>query len=210
MKKFGLINFVLFLLLGFFVITQAATSEDEISCPEKCVQKKENCELSCSQIVGGGAKSRERRECINDCGGVEDQCNEWCVNPTPRPTLEPDKFHGKPCPRACEIKAKDCYQICTKYTGGGAKSTDKASCRDECDEDLDNCNDWCVNPTPKPTYQPDPFADTPCPNVCKIKRMDCETNCSTYLGGGAKSGKRSQCMNGCEDSFDECSDSCLK
>lgn len=195
---------LLLIFMGFLISAQTSSSEDEISCPEKCVESRKNCDLSCSQIVGGGAKSKERRECVKACGGEQAECNDRCLNPTPKPSLKPERYHDKPCPNSCELKAKDCNQECTKYTGGGAKSAKKAICRQECSNGLSNCKNWCVNPTPKPTLKPNPLDNKPCPEVCKYKKLDCEANCSSFLGGGAKSEKRSACMNDCKDFNDNC------
>ncbi|MGB3729090.1 MAG: hypothetical protein WBA70_07570 [Thermodesulfobacteriota bacterium] len=204
MRNFLVLNILLLLFVGFLFIPQISNSEDDISCPEKCVESRKNCDLSCSQIVGGGAKSKERRECIKSCDGDQGLCNERCLNPTPKPSLKPERYHDKPCPSSCELKAKDCNQECTKYTGGGAKSSKKAVCRQECSDGFDNCKNWCVNPTPKPTLKPNYLDDQPCPEVCKYKNFDCEASCSIYMGGGAKSGKKSKCMNECRDFNDQC------
>ncbi len=208
MRNYLVLNILLLLFMGFLFVSHTSNSEDEITCPEKCVESRKNCDLSCSQIVGGGAKSKERRECVKDCGGEQEVCNERCLNPTPMPTLKPERYHDKSCPNACELKAKDCNTICTKYTGGGAKSEKKSTCRQECGEGLENCKNWCVNPTPKPTLKPNLFDDTPCPEICKYKSLDCEANCSAFMGGGAKSQKRSKCMNECKDFNDSCIDDC--
>lgn len=202
------LNILFLLFVGFFVSAQASSAGDKLSCPDKCVESRKNCDLSCSQIVGGGAKSKERRECVKDCGGEQELCNDRCVNPTPRPTLKPQRYHDKSCPTACEFKAKDCNEVCTKFTGGGAKSGKKASCRNDCKEGLDDCKKWCVNPTPKPTLQPNLFDDMSCPEVCKIKNLNCEASCSSFVGGGAKSEKRAACMNDCRDSNDACTNEC--
>lgn len=211
MRRYSAASLLILVLIVTALISYSQESndkEDDNSCPQKCIQSQKNCELSCSQIVGGGAKSRERRECIQSCGDELEPCNERCLNPTPKPTLKPERYHDKGCPDACEFKAKDCYQVCTKYTGGGAKSGDKARCQQVCRDGMANCKDWCVHPTPKPTLPPDPLEGKSCPEVCNIKEMDCETNCSTFIGGGAKSGKRAQCVNDCADSNDECLSEC--
>lgn len=196
------------LLMVFFLFSATSNSEDETTCPQKCVESRKNCDLSCSQIVGGGAKSRERRECVKECGGEQELCNDRCVNPTPRPTLKPEPYQNKSCANSCEFKAKDCNQQCTKYTGGGAKSGKKAVCRQNCTEGLSNCKNWCVNPTPKPTMRPNLLDDKPCPEVCEIKNFNCEANCTSYIGGGAKSEKRSICMNDCRVENDNCTNQC--
>ncbi|MEM7008545.1 MAG: hypothetical protein AAF462_05350 [Thermodesulfobacteriota bacterium] len=179
-----------------------------MSCPQKCVESQKNCELSCSQIVGGGAKSRERRICTNECAKDLDPCKQRCLNPTPKPTLKPERYHDKPCEKSCELKAYDCNNECTKFTGGGAKSEKKAACRKDCSKGLDDCKSWCVNPTPRPTLKPGFLDDKPCPEVCRYKKLDCEANCSVYLGGGAKSEKRSKCMLECRDFNDQCLGEC--
>lgn len=212
-KQYSALLVLILFFAGLVIGSRAEDSkveDEEMSCPEMCVKSQKNCELSCSQIVGGGAKSKERRSCVKDCGGELEKCKVRCLNPTPKPTLKPERYHNKSCPNACEFKSKDCYQVCTKYTGGGAKSGDRARCQNECRESEEDCKNWCVNPTPKPTLKPDPLEGKPCPEVCGIKKLDCEANCSSFLGGGAKSSKRSECKNDCQNSFDECSDSCLK
>lgn len=206
MKNVLIINIVLLLMLVFTGFSKAEKAP--LSCPDKCVESRKNCELSCSQIVGGGAKAKERRECVNECGVGLEECKERCINPTPRPSLKPERYHDKPCERGCELKATDCNEVCTKYTGGGAKSEKKAICRKECKEGLENCKNWCVNPTPKPTLKPKPIEDMTCPEVCKVKKLDCEAGCSVYLGGGAKSEKRSECMLECRDFNEGCLSGC--
>jgi len=196
-----------FLLLIFFAMESKA-EDPPTTCPQKCTESKKNCELSCSQIVGGGAKSKERRECVKNCDVGLGECNERCVNPTPRPSLKPERYHDKSCPRSCELTATDCNEVCTKYTGGGAKSGKKAICRKECSYGLEDCKNWCVNPTPKPTLKPDPLADEPCPEKCRYKKLYCEASCSVYMGGGAKSEKRSKCMSKCRNFNDECLSGC--
>jgi len=213
MRTYLTVSVLIIIFIGLAISNHAqedSDTEKEISCPDRCIKIQKNCELSCSQIVGGGAKSRERRECMKSCGDDLEPCNERCLNPTPRPTLKPERYHDKTCSGACDFKAKDCYQVCTKYTGGGAKSGEKAKCQDECVQSKENCKNWCVNPTPKPTLGPDPLEGRPCPEVCSIKKLDCEANCSTFIGGGAKSGKRAECKNDCQENFDACSDSCVE
>lgn len=206
MRKALTIN-ILFLLLISFAINSKAEDLPP-TCPQKCTESKKNCELSCSQIVGGGAKSKERRECIKKCDAGLGECNERCLNPTPRPTLKPERYHDKSCTKSCELKATDCNEVCTKYTGGGAKSSKKAICRKECKEGLEDCKIWCVNPTPKPTLKPDPLANEPCPEKCKYKKLNCDSRCSVYMGGGAKSEKKSKCMSECRDFNDDCLSGC--
>ena len=211
MRKFLVANILILFFLGFVVSNQAAEdnkSHNAISCPDRCVESRKNCDLSCSQIVGGGAKSRERRECVRDCGAGLGECNERCLNPTPMPTLKPERYHDKSCPNACELKATDCNETCTKYTGGGAKSGKKAICRRDCRENLKNCKNWCANPTPRPTVEPGIYDGVPCGDVCNNKLMSCEETCTKFIGGGAKSGKRTKCNNECRGSFDKCSDLC--
>ncbi|NIU86358.1 MAG: hypothetical protein GWN56_03390 [Nitrosopumilaceae archaeon] len=206
MRDVLLITITILLLLSFVKLNNA--QDTPISCPEKCLESRKNCNLSCSQIVGGGAKSKERRECVNECGVGLEECNERCINPTPRPTQIPERYHDKPCVRGCELKATDCNEVCTKYTGGGAKSKKKAICRRDCREGLQNCKNWCVSPTPKPTPKPKPIESMSCPEVCRIKKLDCESGCSVYLGGGAKSEKRSQCNVECREFNEECLAAC--
>ncbi len=211
MRKLLALNIIILILLGFAFSTEAVENskqDNADSCPGRCIESRKNCDLSCSQIVGGGAKSRERRLCVIDCGTGQEECNERCLNPTPKPSLKPERYHDKSCPNSCEFKAKDCNQECTKYTGGGAKSEKKAMCRQECNDGLSNCKNWCVSPTPKPTLKPNPIDDKPCPEVCKYKNQDCEVNCSAYIGGGAKSEKRSKCMSECKDFTDQCLNGC--
>lgn len=202
------VNILLIMLMALPLFIQTAQAENEISCPEKCVESRKNCDLSCSQIVGGGAKSKERRACVKACGGEQKECNERCLNPTPRPTLKPERYHDRSCPNACEFKAKDCNVACSKYTGGGAKSAERSICRQECSEGLNNCKNWCVNPSPKPTLKPDLLDTMPCPEACKTRNLNCEASCSSYVGGGAKSEKRSMCMNDCRESNDLCVTGC--
>lgn len=208
MRKVLIINAVLLLLISFAM--DSKSNDVPLTCPDKCIESRKNCEMSCSQIVGGGAKSKERRECVNNCEIGLDKCNGRCVNPTPRPTLKPERYHDKSCSRSCEFKATDCNEVCTKYTGGGAKSAKKAVCRKECSVGLEDCKNWCVDPTPKPTLKPDPLANEPCPEVCKYKKLYCEAGCSVYMGGGAKSEKRSECMSECRDSNDYCLSGCTE
>ena len=200
-----------FLVLTYLIINpivELQAQDEPKACPETCVEKQKNCELSCSQIVGGGAKSEKRRECKRDCEQILKQCKGWCINPTPRPTLPPERYHDKSCPKACELKEKDCREVCTKYIGGGAKSEKRNICNIECAEELKNCKDWCVNPTPRPTLRTDPLADEPCSEKCRYKKLDCESGCSVYMGGGAKSGKKSKCMNECKDFNKKCMSEC--
>ena len=211
MRKLLVLNILILLFLGFVVSSQAeedSKSDDAISCPDRCTQSRKNCELSCSQIVGGGAKAEKRRECKRECAKGLEECNERCVNPTPRPTLKPERYHDKPCEGACEFKAKDCNEICTKYTGGGVKSQKKSVCRKECSKGLEDCKNWCVNPTPRPTLRPNPLSDKPCAEQCKYKKLDCDANCSVYMGGGAKSEKKTKCMFECKDFNDQCLSDC--
>lgn len=208
MRNFFNLHSVLLLLAGFLLFSLTSYSEDDFTCPQKCIESRNNCDLSCSQIVGGGAKSRERRECVKDCGGEQELCNKRCLNPTPRPTLKPERYHDKSCANACEFKAKDCNVACSKYTGGGAKSTERSLCRKQCSEDLQDCKGWCVSPSPKPTLKPDLLDTMPCPEACKTKNLNCQASCSSYVGGGAKSEKRSICMNDCRESNDLCVTGC--
>ena len=184
--------------------------EEEMTCPESCESSRQNCELSCSQIVGGGAKTEKRRECYSACADELGECNRRCANPTPRPTLKPKAYHDKSCPSACEFKRKDCNEACTKYSGGGAKSAKKTACINECSEKLDQCKDWCVNPTQRPTRESKVYESKPCAQACRAERLDCEATCTMYIGGGAEGGKRAECMNRCGDVNDKCMSSCTR
>lgn len=187
-----------------------AESEVEMTCPESCEVSRRNCKLSCSQIVGGGAKAEKRRECSSACDDELVECNLRCANPTPRPTLKPEPYHDKSCSSACEFKRKDCNEACTKYTGGGAKSAKKTACIRECTEKLDQCKDWCVNPTPRPTPEPTSYKDNPCAEACRVKRIDCEETCTIYVGGGADGGKQADCLNECREINNACMGSCVQ
>jgi len=209
MKIYALLSVLtIFITLAAVFSTAIGDNEPVLSCPEMCAGSREKCEDSCSQLVGGGAKSAKRRECIRECGVELEGCEDRCLNPTPRPTIKPEAYYDKACKNACEFKLADCYEVCTKYLGGGAKSGKRTTCRRECEESLDSCRDWCVNPTPRPDIKLDPYEDMPCPQVCKYKLDDCETRCSKYMGGGAKSGKRNKCIIECRDGFQECSGLC--
>ncbi len=204
----------LIVITALFVFSHAsrgdneALDEKEMTCAESCESYRRNCELSCSQIVGGGAKSEKRRECSDKCGDELGECNLRCLNPTPRPTLKPKAYHNKSCASACEFKRKDCNEACTKYAGGGAKSAKKTTCMKECGMKLDQCKDWCANPTPRPTREPLVDVDNSCAKTCRDKRLDCEATCSIYIGVGSDSGKRIGCMKGCGEVNDRCLSFC--
>ncbi len=187
-------------------------SEDagELSCPESCETARRNCEFSCSQMVGGGAKSEKRRECYKSCGDELGECKVRCTNPTPRPTLEPEPYHDKSCENACVFKHKDCNETCTKYVGGGAKSGKKTACLKECSDVLDRCKYLCVNPDPRPEKKPAVFDNNPCSDACRVERIDCEENCSIYAGGGAEGGKKGECIMRCSDAHDGCMGACAE
>lgn len=208
--------FVLFALTAPFIFSyksrgdNGSGGEEEMTCPESCEESRRNCDLSCSQIVGGGAKADKRRECSSVCDDELVECNIRCANPTPRPTLKPEPYHDKSCSNRCEFKRKDCNESCTKYTGGGAKSARKTACISECAEKLGQCRDWCVNPTPRPTREPEVYEDNPCAEACRAERIDCEETCSIYMGGGAEGGKRTECMNSCGEINDACMSSCAQ
>lgn len=180
----------------------------ELTCPEQCEESRNNCEFSCSQLVGGGAKAEKRRECKRDCGKELESCSVRCLNPTPRPTLKPEAYHDRACTKACDLKLVDCNEVCTKYTGGGAKSGKKAQCRNECAENSEYCNKRCADPTLPKRSDNKPKPELSCTEDCGYKLKHCEAGCSVYIGGGAKSGKRSKCVSECKEGYKSCSGSC--
>ena len=211
-KHTSKIVFLVFLGLvtGSGLVLNLAQSEDQklLTCPEECEDKRQACEQDCSQLVGGGAKSKERRECKRECGTELESCNYRCLHPTPKPTLKPEAYHDKACTRACELKLMDCNEVCTKFTGGGAKSGKKAACRDDCAESADYCAQRCADPSlPERTHVFDK-PELSCREDCDFKLDHCRAGCSVYVGGGAKSEKRARCVDQCEERHVECSGAC--
>ncbi|MEQ9618216.1 MAG: hypothetical protein RIG61_03470 [Deltaproteobacteria bacterium] len=180
----------------------------EMTCPESCESARKNCELSCTQIVGGGAKSEKRRECIYACGDELEDCRIRCADPTPRPTVEPEAYHDKTCRDACVYRNKDCNENCTKYVGGGAKSAKRNACVEECGEKLDQCEDRCVNPAPRPRIDRGLHKNNSCASACANNRIDCEESCSIYTDGGAEGGKREECIMSCNNIENDCIETC--
>ena len=178
------------------------------SCPESCDNSRKNCELSCSQIVGGGVESGKKRECYEACAGEKAGCDEGCINPTPRPTLEPEPYSDKTCAGACEFRRRDCIQACTRHIGGGAASVDRANCENACGQELDKCSGQCASPAAPPTYGPQVFENNPCAGSCAEKLGACEGNCSMFAGDGKDGGKRGECMSGCKNVENDCLSSC--
>jgi len=144
MKRFTLLP-VLTMFITIAAVFSSSIGDNETvgSCPEMCVESRQICELSCSQLVGGGAKSEKRRECIKECGSEQEGCKDRCLNPTPRPTLKPEAYYDKSCTNACELKLVDCNETCTKHVGGGAKSEKWANCRRECRGHYEDCSSLC-------------------------------------------------------------------
>ena len=214
MKDLRMKNLVLISVIVFMVFNIPSSggkeSDDvpEMTCPESCESARKNCELSCTQIVGGGAKSEKRRECIDACGDELGDCRIRCANPTPRPTLNPEAYHDKTCKDACVYKNKDCNENCTKYIGGGAKGVKRNACVQECGEKLDQCEDRCVNPAPHPKIDPGLYKNNPCASVCAKSRIDCEESCSIYTVGGAEGGKRGKCIMSCNNIENDCIKTC--
>lgn len=200
------------ILLSVLFINDSSRSGDikEMSCPERCDDSKEACEQDCSQLVGGGAKSKERRECRKECGSEFESCDYRCQHPTPKPTLKPERYYDRECTKACELKQKDCNTVCTKYTGGGAKGGKKALCRDECSERADYCLKRCSDPSLPERTERFKKPELSCGEDCGYKFQHCESGCSVYIGGGAKSEKRARCVSQCQDRFEACSGSCTE
>ena len=180
----------------------------EMTCQQSCDSARKNCELSCTQIVGGGAKSGKRRECVSACGDELGDCRLGCANPTPRPTLEPEAYHDRTCTDACVYKNRDCKENCTKYTGGGAKSVKRNACLQECGEKLGQCEDRCVKPAPGTQADAEPYKNNSCASMCAENRIDCEESCSIYTGGGALGGKRGECIVSCSNIENDCISTC--
>ena len=209
MNRLGLLPLFI-VIIASVLLMNFALGEDEkvLTCPEECEERRDNCEFSCSQLVGGGAKSAERRECKRECGRELEGCKVRCINPTPRPTLKPEAYYDRVCTNACDLKLVDCNEVCTKYTGGGAKSGKKTTCRRECAESAEYCNRRCADPSlPK---RPDRIEkpELSCREDCDYKLQDCESGCSIYIGGGAKSGKRAKCVSQCKVRHEDCAGSC--
>lgn len=207
---------ILLLVLTFFIasglVLNTASSKDErpLSCPDECEESKKSCEQDCSQLVGGGAKSEKRRECKRECGTELESCNYRCLHPTPRPTLKPEAYHDRACARACKLKLTDCNEVCTKFTGGGAKSGKKAACRNDCSDSSEYCLKRCADPSLPKRTEVFEKPDLSCGEECDYKLQHCESGCSVYVGGGAKSEKRARCVSGCKDRFETCSDACTE
>lgn len=177
---------------------------EEMSCPGECSEARKNCELSCSQIVGGGVDSNKRQRCIAKCGDEEGACNVRCANPTPKPTPKPKAYHDKTCADACEYKNRDCQESCSQFIGGGAQSAKRNVCIKDCGTVLTQCKDWCVNPTPPPTRAPQVRKDSPCAPECGTGRAQCEETCGMYQD----TGKREACASGCQEAEYDCLDAC--
>jgi hypothetical protein len=187
------------------VLALAADDAPEIPCPESCDNSRKNCEFSCSRIVGGGVESGKKRECLATCADEEVECDKRCLNPTPRPTLEPEPYSDKTCAGACEYRSRDCIESCTKHVGGGAASVERAACEKDCGEELGKCNNLCANPAPAPAFNPEVYENNPCSATCASKLGECEGNCSMFSGEG---GKHGECMEGCKNAEYECLTSC--
>lgn len=203
---------LLALVIGSGLVFNLAQSEDQkpLSCPEQCQDKLKGCEQDCSQLVGGGAKSKERRECKRECGTELESCNYRCLHPTPKPTLKPERYHDRACTRACELKQMDCNEVCTKFMGGGAKSGKKAACRNDCADSTDYCFKRCADPSLPERTNVFEKPELSCQEDCDFKLDHCKAGCSVYVGGGAKSGKRARCVSQCEERHGECSGSCAE
>jgi len=209
MNRLALLTLLILFATSVLVFSPALSGGEIIlTCPQECEESKDNCELSCSQLVGGGAKGEKRRECIRECGTELRSCNKRCLNPTPRPTLKPEAYHDRVCLKACDLKLVDCNEVCTKHTGGGAKSKKKTACRKECAESSEYCGKRCADPSlPKrPDYTPKP--ELGCVEGCDYKLQHCEAGCSVYIGGGAKSAKRAKCISECKTNYESCPGLC--
>lgn len=209
MNKLALLTVFIFIISSVLLLNPAWGQDEKVlTCPQKCKEGMVSCRFSCSQLVGGGAKAEKRRECNRGCGKELESCNVRCLNPTPRPTLKPEAYHDRDCSNACELKLVDCNEVCTKFTGGGAKSEKKTRCRNECAESSDYCNKRCADPSlPKRLNYPTK-PELSCTEDCDYKLQDCKAGCSVYIGGGAKSGKRSKCVSECKADYEYCSGSC--
>src|SRR3990170_2767481 len=198
----------LFLCTGFARGADGTDRSPRISCPDSCEESQKNCELSCSQIVGGGVESGKKRECFEACANEEAGCNEGCLNPTPQPTLEPEPYSDETCAGACEFRSRDCAEACTRFIGGGAASVERANCENACREELDKCSGLCANPAATPTFDPEVFENNPCAGTCAGKLGECEGTCSMFAGEGKDGGKRGECMSGCKNVEYNCLSSC--
>lgn len=201
-----LIPFVLY--IGFARGAGGADDPPQVTCPDSCDNSRKNCELSCSQIVGGGVESGKKRECYEACANEEVGCDERCLNPTPRPSLEPEPYSDETCDGACKFRSRDCAEACTRFIGGGAASVERANCENDCREDLDKCRGICANPGAPPTYNPEVFENNPCAGTCAEKLGECEGTCSMFSREGEDGGKRGECMRGCKDVEYNCLSSC--
>lgn len=189
---------------------EAADGSQGTSCPESCESDRKNCQLSCSQIMGGGVANEKKRECSQACDKELTGCIKRCANPTPRPTMKPGPYHDKSCTGVCEYENKDCAEDCTKYTGGGAASLKKSACLKDCSEKLDSCIDICANPGPVPTFRPGVYKNNPCAGACGEKRRECEGTCEMFTNQGVGGGKRGECLQGCKKTEYDCLGSCTR
>ncbi len=209
MNKIALISVLATIaMLGSFFNPAWGEEYIDLTCPQMCEESRDNCEFSCSQLIGGGAKAEKRRECNRGCGKELEGCNVRCLNPTPRPTLKPEAYHDRACRDACDLKLVDCNEVCTKYTGGGAKSGKKSVCRSKCAESSDYCKKRCADPSLPERLDYPEKPDLSCSEDCDYKLRHCKSGCSVYIGGGAKSGKRSKCVSGCKAGYKSCSGLC--
>ncbi|MFI5321949.1 MAG: hypothetical protein ACHQ6U_00120 [Thermodesulfobacteriota bacterium] len=188
----------------------ARDDSEEISCPDSCENTGKNCQLSCSQMMGGGVANEKKRQCSEACDKEVTGCVKRCANPTPRPTIKPKPYHDKSCADVCEYRNRDCAEDCTKYMGGGAASVKKTACLNECGEKLDKCTDFCANPGALPTFSPEVYKNTPCSDTCGEKRMECEGTCGMFTDQGAGGGKRGECFQGCKKAEYDCLGACAR
>ena len=215
MKKLllALILIPLLSVIPRIYISSGADAKDdtgEISCPDSCDNSRKSCQLSCSQIMGGGVSNEEKKQCLDACDKGATDCNKGCTNPTPRPTIRPKPYHDKSCVGACEYRNKDCAQECTIYIGGGAASVKKAACLKDCSEVLDKCTNQCANPDATPTFNPGVYKNNPCAGSCGEKRKECEGTCGMFTNQGSSGGKRGECLQGCKEVEYGCLDSCTR
>lgn len=195
-------------LIVCICIARAADDSGEVSCPESCAGSRKNCELSCSQIMGGGVESGKRRECFGACATEEVSCNERCLNPTPRPTLRPGAYSDESCSGACEFRSRDCKVNCTKHTGGGASGVERAKCENACDSERGKCMNLCSDPSPAPVIDPGVYENNPCSGACSSGLEKCEGTCAMFSGEGENGGKRGECMTGCKGAEYQCLEAC--
>jgi hypothetical protein len=198
----------LLLLFVCIYIARGADDPGPVSCPESCAGSRKNCELSCSQIVGGGVESGKKRECFGACADEEVSCNERCLNPTPRPTLKPGAYSDESCSGACGFMSRDCKEACTKHVGGGAAGVERAKCENACDNELDKCTSRCSSPTPAPVIDPGVYENNPCSGECSSELEKCEGTCAMFSGEGENGGKRGECMTGCKGAEYNCLEAC--